>query len=448
MRHKTALTVTVSLLLIVMLGACANNLTTYQAGGETSVTPAVTPTQILIVSRSAGVGTDSQPVQNTPVVQPTPEKITIRVWWPDELYPQTSGEAEDILNEQFGGFRLTYTLYDLDVRRKRTNGLGGILPTLRTAGPVAPGALPDLTLMRRADLLTAATEGLIVPLDAWIPTDLTGDNLLPGTRVLGEIDGVLYGIPYALNLYHSVYRASVFEEPPLSFDDVLTQEPVYLFPAGTTPVNWTLLLQYRAAGGKLINADGAPALDRDPLVAVLHYYERGVEDGLFSPALLQYTRFDEYWNRFASAEANLIGVDSATYLAHKTTVQNVGLAPIPTLAGTPITALDGWMWVVTTNDPDRQQQALVFLSWMMRISQQSSYTEAFGILPSQHRALRLWNDEQYAEFARTLIASVQIIPLAQRNNNAALALQSSLADVLSGTSAETAADAALAMLAE
>jgi ABC-type glycerol-3-phosphate transport system substrate-binding protein len=448
MRHKTGLAVTFSLLLSVMLGACAGNITTYQTGEATGITPTATPTQILTVSRSASLGTDGQTIQNTPVVQATPEKITIRVWWSDELYPQTPSEAEDILTEQFDGFRLTYTLYDLDVRRKRTSGLGGILPTLRTAGPVAPGALPDLTLMRRADLLTAATEGLIVPLDTWIPADLADDNLLPGTRALGEIDGVLYGIPYALNLYHSIYRASVFEEPPLSFDDVLTQEPVYLFPAGTVPVNWTLLLQYQAAGGKLVNADGAPALDRDPLVAVLHYYERGVENGLFSPALLQYTRFDEYWNHFASAEANLIGVDSATYLAHQTTVQNVGLAPIPTLGGLPITALDGWMWVVTTNDPDRQQQALVFLSWMMRISQQSSYTEAFGVLPSQHRALRLWNDEQYAEFAQMLIAAGQLIPLSQRNNNAALALQSGLADVLNGATADTAADAALAMLAE
>ena len=135
-------------------------------------------------------------------------------------------------------------------------------------------------------------------------------------------------------------------------------------------------------------------------------------------------------------------------MSHKNTIQNVGLAPIPTLGGTPITALDGWMWVVTTNDPDRQQQAFVFLSWMMRISQQSSYTEAFGVLPSQHRALRLWNDETYAEFAQTLIASAQIIPLAQRNNNASLALQTGLADVLGGASAETAADAALALLAE
>jgi ABC-type glycerol-3-phosphate transport system substrate-binding protein len=445
MRHQAVLAITLSVALAVTLGACTANLSSVSTGSSADNLPALmaTPTDILTVSRSVAVLQ-----QNTPTPPPTPDKVTIRVWWPDELYPQTSGEAEDILLEQFEGFRLTYTSYTLDMRRKRTSGMGGILPTLRTATPVAPGALPDLTLMRRADMLTAATEGLIVPLDDWVPPDLITGDLLPGTQALGEIDGVQYGIPYAVNMIHSVYRAAVFTEAPLSFNDVLLQKPVYLFPGGTTPVNWTLLLQYRAAGGALVNAEGAPALDRDPLVAVLSYYARGVEQGLFDPALLQYTRYDEYWNRFASGDANLIGVDSMTYLAHKTAVQNIGLASIPTLGTTPITALDGWMWVVTTNDPDRQQQALVFLSWMMRISQQSSYTEAFGILPSQQRALRLWNDEQYAQFAQGLIASAQIIPLAQRNSNAALALQSSFAEVLSGTSAETAADAALAMLAD
>ena len=47
----------------------------------------------------------------------------------------------------------------------------------------------------------------------------------------------------------------MFEEPPLSFDDVLVQETGYLFPAGTEPVSWTMLLQYRAAGGNLVRRE-------------------------------------------------------------------------------------------------------------------------------------------------------------------------------------------------
>jgi hypothetical protein len=166
------------------------------------------------------------------------------------LYPQNNSPAEEILLRQFEDFRVNYVNYDLSVRRKRTHGLGGIFPTLRTAGPVAPGAMPDLTLMRRSDMITAATEGLIVPLEDWVSSDLAGSNLLPGVRALGEIEGVLYGVPYAITLMHTAYRASVFSEPMLSFDDVLTEEPVYLVPADSEENNLTVLL-YLAAGGRL-----------------------------------------------------------------------------------------------------------------------------------------------------------------------------------------------------
>ena len=382
----------------------------------------------------------------TPTSPPEPGVNTIQVWWPDELYPQENGPAEEILLQQFDDFRVNYVIYDLDVRRKRTHGLGGIFPTLRTAGPVAPSAVPDLTLMRRADMVTAATEGLIVPLDDWISPSLVGSNLLLGARALGEIDGVLFGLPYAVTLTHTAYRASVFIEPMISFDDVLTEEPVYVFPAGDEAVNLTVLLQYLAAGGRLADDEGVTVLDREPLVTVLDYYAQGLRKGIFTPSLLTTMTYDDYWNDFVSADANMIGVDSVAYLSHKDSVQNVGLAPIPTLGETPISALDGWVWVLTTTDPDHQEQARAFLSWMMRVSQQSAYTEAFGILPSQTRALRLWDDEAYADFAQELLPDARMISQAQRSSSAAVALQESFHAVIEGSSAGAAADAALAKL--
>ncbi len=388
------------------------------------------------------------PVQQTSTPTPgEPEKQTVRIWWPDELYPQHAGSTLDILNAQFDGFQITYSTYDLDMRRKRTNGLGGILSTLRAAQPVAPGALPDLTLMRRSDMVTAANEGLIFPITDWVPADLVGTNLLPGAQALGEIDGVLYGVPYAIDLYHIVYRLSAYEQAPVSFADVLAEKAHYLFPVGTTPVSWTVLLQYRGAGGRLVDDNGAPTLDLAPLLAVLDYYAQGLAQGIFSPDMLDYTRYEDLWSQFNTGEADMIGVSAWSYLAHDEDLSSVGFGTVPTLDGEPITALDGWLWVLTTQNPEHQQRALAFLSWMMRISPQSLYTESLGVLPSQVRALRLWDNEAYATFARTLADSAVIIPEAQRNNSAALALQQAIIDVLNGTPPETAGDAALARLA-
>lgn len=437
------------MLLVAAVSACAPGVPAESPRGlEPTVASATASPEMLVSSRNAESVLQDQAAQATPIPQPTRDPLRIQLWWPDELYPKTDPDAERVLLSQFDGFRQTYATYNLDIRRKRSSGLGGILPTLRTAVPVAPRAVPDLTLMRRTDMIAAATEGLIVPLENWLPADIL-NGLVPGTRALGEIDGVLYGLPYVLNIYHVVYRSSVFDEPLVTFDDVLEAQPEYLFPAGssaTTPVSWTLLLQYLAAGGTLVDAAGNPALDRDALLAVLAYYERAVALGIFGPALLEYTQFDVYWDAFEGAEANMVMVDTTTYLKRREDVPNVGLAPVPTHAGEPLTAMDGWMWVLTTQDPDHQRQARAFLSWMMRISQHSTFTETLGMLPSQLGALRLWDDSEYAVFAQDLLATAVIVPAAQRNNAAAAALENALADVLNGMPAEQAAEDALASL--
>ncbi len=377
-------------------------------------------------------------------VTPTPANEKVRIWWPDELYPPEGDPAREVLEDQFDSFAQTYTTVELEVRRKRTTGLGGILPTLRTAAPVAPGALPDLTLMRRADMITAANEGLIVPLDDWVPEDVAGNNLLPGVRSLGEINGVLYGVPYTLNVTHSAYRPAAFSALPASFADVLNAGTPYLFPAGTTPVSCTVLLQYRAAGGRLVDESGAATLDREPLLEVLTYYAEGTVAGIFTPALVGYTRYDDYWNQFVTGDSNLVGVDTVTFLRRRSSVPSALPVSIPTPDGTPITALDGWMWVVTTHNPEHRQRANVALAWMMRIGGQSLFTEAFGVLPTQTRALRLWDDRGYADFAQDLLTTAVLIPESQRNSSAALSLQEAIIAVLEGEAPDEAAESVLA----
>jgi ABC-type glycerol-3-phosphate transport system substrate-binding protein len=433
-------------LLAIGIAACGASLWP-SAPGTATATAVPSPTVVLTgfapeVEGQRALRPASASLQTQ--ITPTPAPEIVRVWWPDELYPQNDELALETLQAQWDGFAQAYPMLTLEVRRKRSSGLGGILSTLRTAEPVAPGALPDLTLMRRGDMITAANEGLIVPLDDWLPDDLADNNLLPGVRSLGEINGVLYGVPYALNVVHAAYRPAALAVPPTSFEEVLATRTPYLFPAGAIPISWTLLLQYRAAGGRLVDETGTAILDAQPLLDVLEFYAQGVQAGLFGPALLQYVRYEDYWNQFVAAASNLVAVDTFTFLGRRDSVPNARPVSIPTPDGTPITALDGWMWVVTTQNPERYQRVSAFLAWMMRVGQQSLFTEALGMLPSQTRALRLWDDREYAEFAQDLLATAILVPEAQRNNNASLALQEALVAVLEGTAPDAAADDALA----
>lgn len=420
-------------------------------GGASPTARQITPTPAAPdrgLASGDALATSAPPSTATPL--PALDPYTVRVWWPDEIYPPDDDPAQPILTRQFDDFTQTYSRYTLQIRRKRGNGLGGILPTLRTAQPVAPGALPDLTLMRRADMVTAATEGLIVPLGDWIPPDIL-ESLLPGVAQIGEIDGTLYGLPYLLTLVHMAYRESVVPAPPTTFEDVLAQDATYLFPGNVsgqgTGANWTVLLQYLAAGGQLVDANGLPALNREPLLAVYSYYEQGVALGIFGPELMTLAQPDDYWDRFETGAESLAFVNSTTYLRHRANVPNAAPASIPTLNGTAITTPESWIWVLTTADPDRQNQARAFLSWMMRVSQQSAFTESYGYLPTTQRALQLWDDQAYVTFAQSLLVNMVLVPDTQRSNSAAAALQAGFAAVLEGTPSEAAADEALQLLA-
>ncbi|MBN1965182.1 MAG: hypothetical protein JW910_11090, partial [Anaerolineae bacterium] len=165
-------------------------------------TPASTPASVSTSTPGA-----------SPTITPTPgdTRADVIIWWPASLLPDPDTPAEATLNAQVDEFQSAHGMSVL-LRAKRLLGAGGIMSTLRTAGQVAPGALPDLALVRREQLLAAAGTGLIYPLDNLLP-DSALRGLYPQALALGEIDGVLYGVAYTLRVQHIVYRESVFTTP-------------------------------------------------------------------------------------------------------------------------------------------------------------------------------------------------------------------------------------------
>ncbi|RPI92480.1 MAG: hypothetical protein EHM39_13570, partial [Chloroflexi bacterium] len=97
MKQTIAGVVILGVLLTALLGACAADPDQIPLDAQVD-TPTVAATQILVVSRSETAGAGAlAATPATPSAQPTPARTVIRVWWPDELYPQTAGDAEDLL---------------------------------------------------------------------------------------------------------------------------------------------------------------------------------------------------------------------------------------------------------------------------------------------------------------------------------------------------------------
>ncbi|NJL95264.1 MAG: hypothetical protein HC915_16865 [Anaerolineae bacterium] len=87
-----------------------------------------------------------------------------------------------------------------------------------------------------------------------------------------------------------------------------------------------------------------------------------------------------------------------------------------------------------------------FVEWMMRTDQQAAFTEAFGVLPAQRSALRIWEDEAYTAQIIAWMEDSLTPDRSHAANDAAAQLQAAFIAVLNGTPAEEAATAALANL--
>ncbi len=399
----------------------------------------------------AATGTPAPMAQRTPPPDQTPAPILI--WWPAPIYPGEDSPALPILNEQIRRYE-TGRSQSIAIRVKRAEGAGGILQTLYSGSSVAASVMPDLALLRRADLIQAASGKLIQPIDV---RGLSADDLFPSGLALGQVQGIQYGIPYVMETQHAVQRSTTSTLPPRTLDELLQSGQAYLFPgADARGVNPTLLNQYIGAGGRIADEKGAPALDREPLRQVLGYYEQAVDAKNAGPGLLDYTSPSQYWPLFLAGKVTLVQIDSTTFLAQRgveppgaVSAGKIETIPVPGASRTVI--LDSWLWVLTAANPERRARGLDALAWLLEPGRQGEYTWALRVLPSRRSALNsgAWRQDAYADFASALLEK-PLGPLPDSISPVvATALQEAFESVLAGRkSAEAAANDSIARVAK
>jgi ABC-type glycerol-3-phosphate transport system substrate-binding protein len=428
----------ISTVTFAMIAAALTGCGSTPAAVDKSQAPTVVPTLAPVVTATSAALSTSAPLTVTSTGQ-----VSIMVWWPAALYPDEKSAAAQTLRRQLENFTAA-SHQTVTVRVKRNDGLGSVYQTLLSGSAVAQSAMPDLALMRRSDLAQAVAAKLVVQIDSKV---LSLTDFYPAGLALGQVNGNQYGIPYVLEVQQTLYRTTALPIPPRSTDDLIASGQPILFPAGVVKgVDTTFLQQYLAAGGHIADDKGAPTLDAGPLKTVLSYYGQAVSAKIVGPQLLDYTNSTQYWQTFLSGKANLVQVDSTTYLAQRANLTNVGTLPVLVPAsGALVSAVDGWLWVVTTSDPDRQAQALSLLNWLVQSDQQAAFTHAIGVLPSQRSALTAWGDDKYAAFAATLLEQPSVPAQDMIDPGVAAALQAAFDSVLNGRkTADVAASDAVA----
>jgi ABC-type glycerol-3-phosphate transport system substrate-binding protein len=418
--------------LVLLLAACAPQSaqpTEVAVTEETIVTPpapAITPTGIAVST-----------VEATALVP-----VTLNVWWPEPLAPIDNQDAADMLSEQISAFQAANDDVAVDFRLKKAQDVGGIMATLKAANLVAPGALPDLTLLRRSDMLSAAQAGLIMPMDERVPAAIL-DNLPPMVGALGRVNDRLYGLPYNVEVQHIATQPGVYAPDEWSFADILTQKIAYVFPAGrANTLSDVFLAQYRDATN---TREGSTiSVEADQLEALFSFYQTAVAERLIDPIVLEYILPEDYRGGLARGDIPAGVVTSTLYLkmAADPDGEALDFAALPTASGQPATVVDGWMWVLTSADAEQQAAAMRFLTWMVDTDRQGRYNQAISMLPSQRSALRQWEDPDYAAFIDMLLSNATL-PLAESTGGVtARVIQSALASVISGqrTAEEAAQD--------
>ncbi len=408
--------------------------------------PLPTPTAALTFApalTSTPEATAQMPEVTFEMVGTRPPSVALKIWLPEPLSPADNSAAAALWADQITAFEAANGDVEVIIRLKRPTDVGGILSTLRTASAVAPGAMPDLTLLRRSDLLNAHQYRVLQSLQNR-PSAPSLDDMQPTAARLGRIDGDLYGVPYLVDIQHIAYYPAFVAPGNWTFEGIFAGSVRLTFPIGRTIGRSDMLIaQYLAM------SDSQLSLDSEALLALLRFYDRAGDDGLIDLLSLDYTTTSDYRARLGSGEIRAAVLSSTGFLALRSSGADLQFAPIPTADGTLAAPLDGWVWVLTTTDADRQEAALRLLNWLMNTDRQARLSQALGMLPSQRGALRLWTMpeglSEYPAFADALVASA-ILPESLPAPTAR-ALHTALIAVLTGErTAEQAAQDVIALV--
>jgi len=376
--------------------------------------------------------------QENPPSQVDARQQPLQAWLPVPLISDESGVAFALLQEHTSVFSSNNNI-DVEYRIKNVGVTGGIMSSIRSASEVAPGALPDVALIRRRDFTPTQARQYLYSMETLFSSALISDL---GTALeFGQIpqDGgmALYGLPYFFEVLHAVSTQPLADAAlGVRFDDVLSHGATLLFPAArSTGLNQTFYLQYLAAGGSASRND-VVAIDEGALFAVLEFYEQLVKQELIPVDVLTYQAPADYRPEFVgNTDPAKVAVFASSEYLSMLDQHDIELFPsnIPTANGESLATRDGWLWVIITPDQTRQTLSARFLEWMTEPAFHAEFAQALYQLPTQPAILRdsLPENVDHQFFEDLLYKGILPLPESE-GGSAPRIMQEALAQVLHG----------------
>ena len=364
------------------------------APAPTTIPPSPTP------ERPTVIPTD------TPTPSPSPlEGMTLELWVPELLSPYEDGELSEAFATQLAGFARGYSYRDLTVNTtvKRGTGAGGLYNLLSTASEVAPSILPDLLVINQHDLLVAAAEGLLQPLDAELPAN---SDYYTSTLDSVRDSAGLWAFPYLARADQMAYRQGITDTVPLTWQAVISGSYSLLFPAASQEglAADSLLQIYLGSGGRVVDQAGQASLDRASLERTYDFFFDLQGAGLLDAEhILTLPSAAACWASYQEGTGDLSPVPFGQFWAEPP--EDSLPAWVPTEEGLPITLFHTWGIAVVTQDPVRRDSALLLARWLIAADHMAAVARAAEMAPTRQSALAAWglgSDEM--AFADTLLS--------------------------------------------
>jgi ABC-type glycerol-3-phosphate transport system substrate-binding protein len=375
--------------------------------------------------------------------------VTLTLWTTESYSPTRVLTEGQVLGSQLDAFTDEKPELGLEIVLKKPYGRGGILDFLLNTSKVVPELLPDLVVMDTFEVGSAASAGLLQPLDDLLPAELMGD-LFPFAQQACSVDGRLYCIQLYADFEHLVYNTALVLVPPRSWATTLSGPGPYCFAAGGNGglVNDAFWIQYLALPPPEPQDGVVPLLDAERLTRVFQFYADGMKGEIILADVVDYDNSDACWSAYLSGEATMTHATVGRYLADRGLLRNSAVSSIPTGTGRPMTMTRGWAIALVARQASRQQAAVELIDWLASPANSARWTYAAKSAPTRRAALSLWgNDTAYRAFVEQHLEAARPRPTVPDYTRVATVLQQGVQKVLQGLSSpEAAADEILGSL--
>lgn len=380
--------------------------------------------------------------------------LTLTLWTVEPISRLATEEATAAFLEQtINGFERANPGVTVNVLIKKPSGKGGVLDFLRTANDAAPAVMPDLVVMNATDLEQAFTDRLIQPLDGKLDRSIVQD-LLPAARRVGTVQENLVGVPVGIEMEHAIYDNQVFTQTNVLWSDVLSRSASYSFPAKGINglVNDVTLSHYFSAGGNLLDDEGRPKIDEQPLRETLSFYQNLLEAGLIDSSLLEASTTEELWSHFTDRRVEVAQISTRQYLTDQETLDFAlpGPSPLPTAGTTSIGVMHAWVFSLVTSDINRQEEALRLMESFLSTEANLSWNQINRSIPVRDSSFQqMAGDDPYWQLLTTQLNTARPEPRFAGYDRVGRIIQQAVAQVLRGeATAEGAASTAVDALAQ